>query len=150
MAVPSSPAPLSAPPLSVAEALAAILAGVTPHAAEQVPVEAAHGRTLAADLAARLTQPPFDASAMDGYAVRSRDVASLPARLRVIGEAAAGHPFTGAIAAGEAVRIFTGAPVPAGADAIRRLCQRAKWRRRRVETGRGRWRRARRLCAPAG
>jgi molybdopterin molybdotransferase len=106
------------PPLSVDEALARILEGVTPMPGEPVAIEAAHGRTLAEALAARLTQPPFDASAMDGYAVRAADVARLPATLDVIGQAAAGHPFSGTVAAGQAVRIFTGAPLPAGADAI--------------------------------
>jgi len=104
--------------LSVEEALARIVEGVEPLAAETVAVDAAHRRTLAAPLAARLTQPPFDASAMDGYAVRAADVARLPATLRVVGQAAAGHPFPGSIGAGEAVRISTGAPLPAGADAV--------------------------------
>lgn len=79
---------------------------------------AAHGQVLAEALAAGLTQPPFDASAMDGYAVRAVDVAALPARLQVIGEAAAGRSFAGTVGSSEAVRIFTGAPLPAGADAI--------------------------------
>lgn len=104
--------------LSVEEALGRIVADVTPTAAEIVPVAAAAGRVLAVPLAARLTQPPFDASAMDGYAVRAADVARLPAKLKVIGQAAAGHPFAGQVGPGEAVRIFTGAPVPSGADAI--------------------------------
>ena len=106
------------PALSVDEALDRILDGVAPTPAEPVAIEAAHRRTLAEPLAALLTQPPFDASAMDGYAVRAADVAKLPATLAVIGEAAAGHPFSGSVAAGQAVRIFTGAPLPAGADAI--------------------------------
>src|SRR5436190_18966804 len=106
------------PPLSVDEALARILDGVAPMPAEAVAIEAAHRRTLATPLAALITQPPFDASAMDGYAVRGADVARLPATLDVIGEAAAGHPFAGSVAAGQAVRIFTGAPLPAGADAV--------------------------------
>ncbi len=104
--------------LSVEEALQRIVADVTPPATETVPVARAAGRVLAEPLAARLTQPPFDASAMDGYAVRAADVLQLPASLRVIGQAAAGHPFGGSVGPGEAVRIFTGAPVPAGADAI--------------------------------
>ena len=107
-----------APPLTVDEALARILDGVAPTPAEFVAVEEAHGRTLAAPLAALLTQPPFDASAMDGYAVRAADVVRLPATLEVIGEAAAGHPFAGSVAAGQAVRIFTGAPLPSGTDTI--------------------------------
>ena len=84
-------------PLSVDEALARILDGVAPTPAEAVAIEAAHRRTLAEPLAALLTQPPFDASAMDGYAVRAADVAKLPATLAVIGEAAAGHPFAGTV-----------------------------------------------------
>jgi molybdopterin molybdotransferase len=104
--------------LSVTEALARVLDGLTPVEAEPVAIESAHGRVLAEDLAARLTQPPFDASAMDGYAVRAEDVSALPAKLRVIGVAAAGAGFKGNIGAGEAVRIFTGAPVPSGADTV--------------------------------
>lgn len=104
--------------LSVAEALARVLDGIEPTAAERIDIADAHGRTLATTLAAKLTQPPFAASAMDGYAVRAADVASLPARLEVIGEAAAGHPFAGSVGAGEAARIFTGAPLPDGSDAV--------------------------------
>jgi molybdopterin molybdotransferase len=104
--------------LSVAEALARVTQGLEPLKSETVPLDQAAGRVLAGDLAARLTQPPFDASAMDGYAVRGADVAELPARLRLAGEAAAGHAFGGEVGAGEAVRIFTGAPVPKGADTI--------------------------------
>jgi len=106
------------PPLSVDEALHRMLDGVAPTGSEAVAIEAARGRILAEPLAALLTQPPFDASAMDGYAVRAADVAKPPATLAVIGEAAAGHPFAGAVRAGQAVRIFTGAPVPEGADAV--------------------------------
>jgi len=105
-------------PLSVEDALAQVLAGINALPGELVGLLDAPGRVLADDVAARLTQPPFDASAMDGYAVRRADVAQLPANLRVIGEAAAGHQFNGDVGAGEAVRIFTGAPVPEGADAI--------------------------------
>ncbi len=104
--------------LSVAEALEKILADVAPTPPEMVPIEQAASRILAEPLTARLTQPPFDASAMDGYAVRGADVAQLPATLKVIGQAAAGHPFAGQVETGEAVRIFTGAPIPQGADAI--------------------------------
>ena len=77
----------------------------------------AHGRVLAADVAARRTQPPANVSAMDGYAVRAADVAQAPARLKLIGEVAAGHPFDGTVGAGEAARIFTGGARP-GADTI--------------------------------
>ncbi len=104
--------------LPVEEALARVLDGVEPGAPQRVALEAALGRVLAEPLPARLTQPPFPASAMDGYAVRAADVRTLPATLTVIGRAAAGHPFAGSVKAGEAVRIFTGAAVPDGADAI--------------------------------
>jgi len=104
--------------LSVEEALQRVLADAGPLAAEMVAIEAARGRILAEPLVARLTQPPFDASAMDGFAVRAADVAKVPVTLAVIGQAAAGHPFAGGVGPGQAVRTFTGAPVPAGADAI--------------------------------
>ena len=108
----------NAPLLSVADALARILAGADPMETEAVGLLDADGRVLAGPLTARRTQPPFDVSAMDGFAIRAADAATLPAELRIIGEAAAGHGFRGAVAPGEAVRIFTGAPVPEGADAI--------------------------------
>jgi molybdopterin molybdotransferase len=104
--------------LSVDAALALVLKGLGPLEAEQAAIAAAYGRVLAADLAATLTQPPFDASAMDGYAVRAADVAALPATLKLIGESAAGAGFDGSVGPAEAVRIFTGAPVPQGADTI--------------------------------
>lgn len=104
--------------LPVDEALSRILAGVTPTPGTEVPIEQAHGRVLSADVTATLTQPPFDASAMDGFAVRKKDVAKLPAALKLIGQSAAGHGFDGTVGPEEAVRIFTGAPVPGGADAI--------------------------------
>ncbi len=106
--------------LSVAEAQAMILANAAPalSGTETVGLLEGAGRVLAAPLAATLTQPPFDASAMDGYAVRAADASRVPAKLQVIGEAAAGHGFAGSVGGGQAVRIFTGAPVPHGADAI--------------------------------
>ena len=104
--------------LSVEEALARILAKSHVMEAETVPLVSLAGRVLAADVAARLTQPPFDASAMDGYAVRAIDVATLPAALTLIGESAAGHAFHGSVGKGQTAQIFTGAPVPEGADAI--------------------------------
>jgi molybdopterin molybdotransferase len=104
--------------LSVEEALARVLDAAEATTPEVVAVERAHGRVLAGPLEALLTQPPFTASAMDGYAVRAADVGALPATLRVIGAAAAGHPFSGTVGPGEAVRIFTGAPLPDGADAV--------------------------------
>jgi len=104
--------------LSVAEALARVTQGLEPLGAESVALDSANGRVLAEDLAALLTQPPFDASAMDGYAARAEDVAVLPATLRLIGISAAGAGFDGKVGQGETVRIFTGAPVPEGADTI--------------------------------
>jgi molybdopterin molybdotransferase len=103
--------------LPVAEAIARIVAGVEPCPSEEVALAMAAGRCLAGPLAARRSQPPFPASAMDGYAVRSAD-AEAGAELSVIGTAAAGHAFKGAVGRGECVRIFTGAPVPDGADAV--------------------------------
>jgi molybdopterin molybdotransferase len=104
--------------LSVAEALARVTSGLAPLETEHVALDQAAGRVLAENLAAKLTQPPFDASAMDGYAVRAADLATLPAKLRLIGASVAGAGFKGRVGPGEAVRIFTGAPVPEGADAI--------------------------------
>ncbi len=105
--------------LPVEDALSRLLAAARPIAeTEQVSLHEANGRVLAADLTARLTQPPFDASAMDGYALRAEDATEVGSILTVVGEAAAGHGFSGTVASGEAVRIFTGAPVPAGADSI--------------------------------
>ncbi|MCV0396828.1 MAG: molybdopterin molybdotransferase MoeA [Rhizobiaceae bacterium] len=104
--------------LPVAEARSRLLEGAAPGQAEMVDLSQAAGRVLAEPLKALRTQPPFDASAMDGYAVRAQDIATLPAFLDVIGEAPAGRPFTGRLDAGQAVRIFTGAPVPQGADTI--------------------------------
>ncbi|CAN2533533.1 Molybdopterin+molybdenumtransferase [Methylocapsa aurea] len=105
--------------LSVDEALARVLAGVTRlSGAEDVPLSKALGRTLATDLVSRRTQPPVAVSAMDGYALRAADLAAPGARLTLVGESAAGHGYHAALGVGEAVRIFTGAPVPEGADTI--------------------------------
>ena len=105
--------------ISVEEALARVLASARePLGQETVALGEALGRTLARDLRALRTQPPFANSAMDGYALRAADAATAPTRLRVIGESAAGHAFSGVVGAGEAVRIFTGAPIPEGADAV--------------------------------
>ncbi len=106
-------------PLGVDEALARVLEHARPLGEpETVPLARALGRTLAEDLLARRTQPPVDVSAMDGYAVRHADFRALRARLRLVGESAAGHAFEGALKPGECVRVFTGARVPAGADTI--------------------------------
>jgi molybdopterin molybdotransferase len=105
--------------ISVEEALRRLIDGAQPfERTETLPLATVSGRVLSAPLAARLTQPPFDNSAMDGYALRADDVAELGNHLHVIGESAAGRGFAGAVGAGEAVRIFTGAPIPAGADAV--------------------------------
>ncbi len=102
--------------LSVDEALARVLKDAARLGEEHVALAAARGRTLAHDLVARRTQPPVDVSAMDGYALRAADLAAGP--LTLVGESAAGHGYRVPLNSGEAVRIFTGAPVPAGADAI--------------------------------
>jgi molybdopterin molybdotransferase len=104
--------------LPVDEAKARILSGVKPLPAETLKLDRALGRVLARDLKATRDQPPFAASAMDGYAVRAADTAGVPARLKVIGMAPAGHAFAGTVRAGEAVRIFTGGPMPRGADTV--------------------------------
>jgi molybdopterin molybdotransferase len=103
--------------LSVEEARARIVAALSATAPETVALPDAWGRVTAAPVVARLTQPPADVSAMDGYALRAAD-ATEGARLRVIGIAPAGHPFDGAVGAGEVVRVFTGGFMPAGADSV--------------------------------
>ena len=106
---------MSLPPLlPLDEAQARLLDSVEALGSETVPVAEAAGRHLAEPLAARRTQPAADLSAMDGYAMRERESGPW----RVVGESAAGHPFAGKVAAGEAVRISTGALMPEGADAV--------------------------------
>lgn len=105
------------PLLSVDEARHRILSGVQILSQETISLQNAQGRLLARALSARRTQPPVDVSAMDGYALRTEDLAK-PNGLRLIGESAAGHGFEGLLGEGETVRIFTGAPVPKGADAV--------------------------------
>nr|WP_249810450.1 gephyrin-like molybdotransferase Glp [Bradyrhizobium sp. 157] len=104
--------------MPVADALAAILAGAAALPEEMVALDEAYHRILARDVAARRTQPPQAMSAMDGYAVRAADAADVGARLKVIGEVAAGRPFERKVGPGEAVRIFTGGVIPDGADAV--------------------------------
>ena len=105
--------------ISVEEALARVLASAeAPLGEESIALEEAYGRVLARDLLALRTQPPFPNSAMDGYALRAADTDGPPGSLRVIGEAAAGRAFDGALRSGETVRIFTGAPMPGSADAV--------------------------------
>ena len=103
--------------ISVEEARARILAGLTPTPVETIGLSAAWNRVGATRVTARLTQPPADVSAMDGYALRAVD-GTLGARLDVIGAAPAGHPFPGTVGPGQTVRLFTGSVVPAGADGI--------------------------------
>lgn len=103
--------------MPLADAMASVLNGAGPLGTERVALEHAHGRVLAEDLKALRTQPPEDLSAMDGYAVRTAD-AALGAKLKVIGEVAAGRPFHAPVAAGQAVRIFTGGVMPEGADSV--------------------------------
>src|SRR5438105_4506550 len=88
---------------------------------ERVGIADATGRVLAEDVLADTDLPPFDRAQMDGYAVRSADLRELPARLRVVGEAAAGRGWRGVMSKGEAVRIMTGAPLPAGADGVQQV-----------------------------
>lgn len=104
--------------ISVETALERVLAGCKPVGPETLPLPQSLGRVLAEDLAARVAHPPVAVSAMDGYAMRAADLAALPATLILVGESAAGHPFTGTVGPGEAVRIFTGAAMPDGADAV--------------------------------
>src|SRR6201996_2652203 len=104
--------------MPVADALAAVLSGAEALPEEMVALDSAHKRTLARDLAALRTQPPQAMSAMDGYAVRAADATHAGARLKVIGEVAAGRPFDRVVGPGEAARIFTGGVVPDGTDAV--------------------------------
>jgi len=113
--------------LSIDDALAAVLARAERLSAEPVDVREARGRTLAEAAAARSDLPPFDSSAMDGYAVRAQDT---PGGLRVVGQSAAGHPADAALRGGEAIEISTGAVVPVGADAVVPV-ERARARRER-------------------
>jgi len=104
-----------APLLGVEDARARMLSAVAPLEIESVPLGGARGRILATDIVANRDQPPFPASAMDGYAVRSAD---LPGKLKLAGESHAGAGFSDALQAGKTIRILTGAPVPDGADRV--------------------------------
>ncbi|WP_087001424.1 gephyrin-like molybdotransferase Glp [Rhizobium sullae] len=105
--------------LPVAEAQGRLLGSANPISdVETVSLANGDGRVLANGLPARLTQPPFNASAMDGYALRREDAPEPGAQLKLIGTSAAGHAFDGTVGKGETVRIFTGAPVPLGADSV--------------------------------
>jgi molybdopterin molybdotransferase len=104
--------------ISVDEARAKVLSGIRPVGNEQVSVANAVGRVLAEAVTARVSHPPADVSAMDGFAVRAKDAAGAPTRLVIIGESAAGRPFGQPLTTGKAVRIFTGAVIPEGADCV--------------------------------
>ena len=138
--------------ISVEEARNRILGGLVATPAETLPLASGWRRVLARPVLSRVTQPPADVSAMDGYAVRAAD-AQAGASLAVVGTAPAGHPFTGAVGPGQAVRIFTGAFVPPGADAIllQEDAEASEGRVRVAETVRpGRWIRARGLDFAGG
>jgi len=108
----------------VAEALERLLQGALPSQAESVALLDAADRVLAEAVIALRTQPPFNASAMDGYAAHAADVATVPARLSVIGTAPAGRGFAGTVGRAQAVRVFAGAPVPKAQTRLssRRMC----------------------------
>jgi molybdopterin molybdotransferase len=107
--------------ISVAEAVGIVVEKTERVGVERVPLGDSAGRALAEDVFADTDLPPFDRAQMDGYALRSEDVRDAPARLRVVGEAAAGRGWRGVVRAGEAVRIMTGAPLPAGADSVQQV-----------------------------
>ncbi|WP_085908132.1 molybdopterin molybdotransferase MoeA [Kiloniella majae] len=104
--------------IRVEEALQRVLAGFTELSPETISLHDGLGRVLAKDIKARLTQPPSDVSAMDGFAVKSSDIQTVPVTLKIRGEAPAGGSYEAQLQDGEAVRIFTGGPVPLGADCI--------------------------------
>ena len=107
--------------ISVADAIRIVNEQTRPLTTERVPLADARGRFLAEDIVADSDLPPFDRSQMDGYAVRASDVETTPARLKLVGESAAGHGWHQEMQAGQAVRIMTGAPVPAGADSVQQV-----------------------------
>src|SRR5262244_1521707 len=107
--------------IPVADAIKIVLEQTPALPAENVSVSDAGGRILAEDIVADTDLPPFDRAQMDGYAVRTADVANTPARLRIVGESAAGAGWHKEMRSGEAVRIMTGAPVPRGADAVQQV-----------------------------
>jgi molybdopterin molybdotransferase len=113
----AEPTPRKLKGLSVEEARGRVIAAAFPLGPETIPLEVAGGRVLAQPVTASRDQPPFNASAMDGWAVRSADVAE-ETSLLIAGESAAGHAYPLPLKAGEAVRIFTGAPIPEGADLV--------------------------------
>lgn len=108
--------------LELEEAVSRILAALPPPVAEQARLADASERVLAATVVSPINLPPFDNSAMDGYAVRAADVSNAntaaPTKLRIVGRVPAGENFSGEITGGECVRLFTGSPMPQGADAV--------------------------------
>lgn len=106
------------PLLSVDDALKIILADAIPSSSERLPLQSAGGRILSEPVSAKLLQPPFDGSAMDGYAIMAPKNAAYPVTFEIIGESVAGSRFEGGLTEGQAVRIFTGAPMPDGADTV--------------------------------
>lgn len=107
--------------ISVSEAIQIVLSNTRAMPTETVALENALGRFLAHDIIADSDLPPFDRSQMDGYALRAEDVSKAPAKLRIVGESAAGRGWRGELKSGEAVRIMTGAPVPHGADSVQQV-----------------------------
>src|SRR5437870_11798390 len=107
--------------IPVSEAVKIVLANTAPLPVESIALTDTMGRILSEDIVADTDLPPFDRAQMDGYAVRAEDVANAPVRLRIVGESAAGAGWHQEMKAGEAVRIMTGAPVPAGADAVQQV-----------------------------
>lgn len=107
--------------ITVDQALAIVLERINPLGPEEVPLEEALGRILQQDVRADIDLPPFDRARMDGYALRAQDLATAPASLKLIGEIAAGASFEGVLSPGEAVKIFTGAPLPRGADSVQKV-----------------------------
>src|SRR6185503_7820783 len=107
--------------ISVAEAIEIVRQQTGRLSTERVALEQVLGRVLAEDVVADTDLPPFDRSQMDGYAVRAEDVKTAPARLRIVGESAAGRGWHHELAEGQAVRIMTGAPVPTGADSVQQV-----------------------------
>jgi molybdenum cofactor synthesis domain-containing protein len=107
--------------ISVAEAIQIVKQHTRALATERVKIEDALNRVLAEDIIADTDLPPFDRSQMDGYAVRAADTTEAPVRLRIVGESAAGNGWHHELKEGEAVRIMTGAPVPAGADSVQQV-----------------------------
>src|SRR5580765_5041558 len=107
--------------IPIAEAIGIVLHHTESLGDESVVLRETNGRILAEDIIADTDLPPFDRAQMDGYAVRAADVANTPASLKIVGESAAGAGWHHEMTTGEAVRIMTGAPVPAGADAVQQV-----------------------------